>query len=158
MFAFTKESEKKIETILAKYPEERKMSALLPFLTLVQRQEGWVSPEAMIEIGKRLDVSPAYVQSVCSFYTMYFQYPAGKYIIRFCHNISCYLNGSDSLLEYLSEKLNLKVGETSEDKRFTLIKEECLAECSAAPVMRVNDDYHVNLTKESIDKIIDSLK
>lgn len=158
MFSFSKECEKKIETELSKYPAERKVSAVLAMMRFAQDQEGWVTPGAMIEIGKRLDVSPAYVQSVCTFYTMYHTEPVGRYVIRFCHNISCYLNGSDNLIEYIEKKLDVKVGGTTADKKFTLIKEECLAECCAAPVMRVNNDYHVNLTEKSVDQILDSLE
>ena len=118
--------------------ECRKNSALLPLLELAQRQEGYITPEAMEEIAKRLDLSPAYVQSVSSFYTMFHAKPVGKYVIQFCKNISCYLNGSDSLLDYTAQKLGIQVGETTADKKFTLLKEECLAECCAAPMMRVN--------------------
>lgn len=158
MFAFSAESEKRIDKILNKYPEEYKQSALLPLLTLAQRQESYISPEAMIEIGKRLDVSPGYVQSVASFYTMYFMKPTGKYIILFCINISCQLNGCDALLEYAAKKLNVQVGETTEDGKFTLRREECLAACAGAPMMRVNDTFYENLTTERIDQILDSLK
>ena len=157
-FAYTKEIEQKVQQTLSKYPPERKRSALLPMLRLAQNQEGYVTPEAMIEIAKRLDVSPAYVQSVCTFYTMYHTKPVGKHVIRFCINISCYLNGCDSLLQYIADKLNIKVGETTPDKKVTLLQEECLAECCAAPVMRVNDTYHVKLTKNTIDQILASLK
>lgn len=156
-FVFSGEAEKKIEIILNKYPEGRKKSALLPLLELAQRQEGYITPEAMEEIARRLDLSPAYVQSVSSFYTMFHAKPVGKYVILFCKNISCYLNGSDSLLDYTAQKLDIQIGETTADKKFTLLKEECLAECCTAPVMRINDTYHVNLTKEKIDKILDSL-
>lgn len=155
-FVFSESADKEIEVIFNKYPEKR--SALLPLLHVAQRQEGYVTPGAMEEIGRRLDVSPAYVQSVCSFYTMYHTKPVGKYVIRFCINVSCYLNGCDSLLEYTAGKLNIKVGETTADKKVTLLQEECLAECCAAPVMRINDDYHVNLTEHSIDQILLSLK
>ena len=157
MFAFSKTAEEQIENILKKYPEKKKLSAILPLLTLTQRQEGYVSPEAMVEIGKRLDCSPAYVQSVCSFYTMYYTHPVGKHLILFCHNISCQLNGADDLLKYTAEKLNVKVGETTADKKFTLHREECLAACCGAPMMRVNDTYYENLTRERIDHILDSL-
>ena len=157
-FTYKKEIEEEVQKTLAKYPLERKLSALLPMLRLAQKQEGYITPEAMIAIAKRLDVSPAYVQSVCTFYTMYHMEPVGKYVIRFCHNISCYLNGADSLLEYIQEKLKIKIGSTTEDKKFTLIKEECLAECCAAPVMRVNDTYYVNLTKNTVDDILAALE
>ncbi len=156
MFTFSEASEKQAEKILAKYPFKK--SAMLPLLALAQKQEGYVTAESMEEIADRLDVSPAYVQSVCTFYTMFYTKPVGKYVIQFCINISCYLNDCDSLLDYTAEKLNVKIGETTEDKKFSLFREECLAACSAAPVMRINDTYYENLTPEKVDQILGSLK
>ena len=154
-YKFSKVQENEISRILAKYPV--KTSALLPLLTLVQRADRVVSPEAMVAISKKLDVSPAFVQSVMSFYTMYHTEKVGKYMILFCINISCQLNGCDKLLEHTAKKLNIKVGETTSDKKFTLHREECLAACTEAPMMRVNDTYYGNLTEQRIDQIIDSL-
>ena len=154
-YKFTEDQEKEISNILEKYPV--KTSALLPLLTLVQRSDSLVSPGAMIAIGEKLDVSPAYVQSVMSFYTMYHTKKVGKYMILFCINISCQLNGCDKLLEHTARKLNIKVGETTSDEKFTLHREECLAACTEAPMMRVNDTYYGNLTEQRIDQIIDSL-
>ena len=116
-----------------------------------------MTPAAMEEIGRRLDVSPAYVQSVASFYTMYHMKPVGKYIILFCHNISCHLLGADNLLQYTAKKLGIQVGETTADKRFTLLREECLAACCGGPMMRINETFYEFLTPEKIDKILDSL-
>jgi NADH-quinone oxidoreductase subunit E len=154
-YKFSKVQENEISRILAKYPV--KTSALLPLLTLVQRADQVVSPEAMVAISKKLDVSPAFVQSVMSFYTMYHTEKVGKYMILFCINISCQLNGCDKLLEHTAKRLNIKVGETTSDKKFTLHREECLAACTEAPMMRVNDTYYGNLTEQRIDQIIDSL-
>ena len=154
-YKFTEDQEKEISRILEKYPV--KTSALLPLLTLVQRSDQLVSPEAMVAIGEKLDVSPAYVQSVMSFYTMYHTKKVGKYMILFCINISCQLNGCDKLLEHTARKLNIRVGETTSDEKFTLHREECLAACTEAPMMRVNDTYYGNLTEQRIDQIIDSL-
>ena len=156
MFVFTETAERRIEKILAKYPFKK--SALLPLLTLAQEQEGYVTPEAMVEIGKRLDVSPAYVESVCTFYTMYFTKPVGKYVIKFCINISCHLNNCDNLLDYAVNKLGIQVGETTPDKKFTVLREECLAACSEAPVMQVNNKYYVDMTPEKVDQVLGSLK
>ena len=121
-YKFSKVQENEISRILAKYPV--KTSALLPLLTLVQRADQVVSPEAMVAISKKLDVSPAFVQSVMSFYTMYHTEKVGKFMILFCINISCQLNGCDKLLEHTAKKLNIKVGETTSDKKFTLHREE----------------------------------
>jgi len=154
-YKFSKVQEKEISCILAKYPV--KTSALLPLLTLVQRADNVISPEAMVAISKKIDVSPAFVQSVMSFYTMYHTEKVGKYMILFCINISCQLNGCDKLLEHTAKKLNIKVGETTSDEKFTLHREECLAACTEAPMMRINDTYYGNLTEQRIDQIIDSL-
>ena len=154
-YKFTKTQEKEIARILVKYPV--KTSALLPLLTLVQRADRVVSPEAMVAISKKLGVSPAYVQSVMSFYTMYHTEKVGKYMILFCINISCQLNGCDKLLQHTARKLNIRVGETTSDEKFTLHREECLAACTEAPMMRVNDTYYGNLTEQRIDQILESL-
>ena len=114
MFTFTQEEENKIEKIVNKYPV--KQSALLPLLTLVQRRDGYIKPEAMKAIGKKLELSPGYVQSVMSFYTMYHTEPPGKHIILFCHNISCQLNGADDLFAYTGQKLGVNGGGTTADK------------------------------------------
>ena len=154
-FTFSEKQEEEIVGILAKYPFKK--SAMLPLLTLVQRAERVISPEAMVAIGQKLDCSPAYVQSVLSFYTMYHTEKVGEYMVLFCINISCQLNGCDKLLQYTADKLDIKVGETTPDEKFTLHREECLADCTNAPMMRINDTFYGNLTEQRIDQILDSL-
>jgi NADH-quinone oxidoreductase subunit E len=154
-FTFSEKQEEEIAGILAKYPFKK--SAMLPLLTLVQRAERVISPEAMVAIGQKLDCSPAYVQSVLSFYTMYHTEKVGEYMVLFCINISCQLNGCDKLLQYTADKLDIKVGETTPDEKFTLHREECLADCTNAPMMRINDTFYGNLTERRIDQILDSL-
>ncbi len=154
-FTFSEKQEKEITGILSKYPFKK--SAMLPLLTLVQRAERVISPEAMVAISEKLSCSPAYVQSVMSFYTMYHAEKVGKYMILFCINISCQLNGCDKLLEYTARKLDIKVGETTSDEKFTLHREECLADCTNAPMMRINDTYYGGLTEQRIDQVLDSL-
>ncbi len=154
-FTFSEKQEEEIAGILAKYPYKK--SAMLPLLTMVQRAERVISPEAMVAISQKLDCSPAYVQSVMSFYTMYHTHKVGKYMILFCINVSCQLNGCDQLLEYTAKKLNIEVGGTTPDEKFTLHREECLADCTNAPMMRVNDTFYGNLTEKRIDQILDSL-
>lgn len=156
MFAFSDTAERRIEKIMAKYPFKK--SALLPLLTLAQDQEGYVTSEAMVEIARRLDVSPAYVESVCTFYTMYYTQPVGKYVVKFCVNISCHLNGCDDLMGYTEKKLGIKVGETTPDKKITILQEECLAACSEAPVMQVNNKYYVNMNPKKVDDVLSTLK
>lgn len=154
-FTFSEKQEEEIAGILAKYPFKK--SAMLPLLTLVQRAEQVVSPDAMVAISQKLDCSPAYVQSVMSFYTMYHTEKVGKYMILFCINISCQLNGCDKLLEYTAKKLNIQVGGTTADEKFSLHREECLADCTNAPMMRINDTYYGDLTEQRIDQVLDSL-
>ena len=141
-FTFSAEQEKEIEHIFAKYPFKK--SAMLPLLTLVQRAERRVSPEAMVAISKNMDCSPAYVQSVMSFYTMYHAEKVGKYMILFCINISCSFKGGENIMHTRGEM-------------FTLHREECLALCTEAPMMRINDTYYGDLTEQRIGQILDSL-
>lgn len=155
MFVFSPESEKEAQKIMSRYPIKR--SALLPLLHLAQDQEGYVTPDAMVEIAKWVDQSPAYVESVCTFYTMFHTQPVGRYIILFCHNISCHLLGADDLLQYTADKLGISVGGTTADKKFTLLRERCLAACCGGPMMRINETFYEFLTKDKIDQILASL-
>jgi NADH-quinone oxidoreductase E subunit len=101
--------------------------------------------------------SPAEIEGVATFYTMYNRVPVGKYHVQICRNISCSLLGAEHLIEHVSKKLGVRPGETTPDGKFTLAKVECLGSCGTAPVMQVNDEYHENLTVESIDRILDQL-
>lgn len=155
-FAFNEENQKHFETLLKRYPKKEGLT--LPCLWMVQYQEGWVSLEAMKFIAKNLDLSPMDVYSVASFYTMFNLKPVGKYHIQLCKTLSCMINGSENLLEYLEKKLNIKCGETSKDGKFTITQVECLGNCANAPCMSLNDVYHNNLTTDEVDKILDGLE
>lgn len=139
-----------------RYPT--KVALLLPALHLAQEETGWLSPEVMEEIGASLEVHPAQVREVASFYTMYNLKPVGKYHLKVCTNVACCLRGADELVEHLEKRFDIKCGETTKDKKFTLMEEECLGACGTAPAMMLNDDYHENLTAESLDKLLDALK
>ncbi len=108
-------------------------------------------------IASRLGVSPAHVHGVVTFYTMYKRRPWGKYHIQVCTTLSCMLRGSDDLMAHLEKRLGIKPGQTSPDGRFSLIKVECLGSCGTAPMLQLNDDYHENLTIESLDRLLDGL-
>jgi len=103
-------------------------------------------------------VTPAYVQGVVTFYTMFRQQPVGRYLIQVCTNLPCSLMGAEHVVEYLSGKLKIKEGETTPDKKFTLIRVECLGACGGAPMMQINDTFYENLTREKIDLILAELK
>jgi NADH-quinone oxidoreductase E subunit len=129
----------------------------LPSLYVAQGEQGYVTQEAMAEIARILEIPPTQVYEAATFYTMYNKKPVGKYHIQVCANLSCSLLGADDLVEYLSGKLGIKKGETTEDKRFTLTTVQCLGSCGTAPMLQLNDDYHEDLTEEKIDKILEGL-
>lgn len=144
-----------ITKIRARYPHPR--SALMPALSIAQKENGWLSPEAMSEVAEFLDVPPVEAAAVASFYTMYRLKPTGKYLIQVCTNISCSLLGAEHLVEYISRKLGIKEGEITHDGKFTWISVQCLGSCGTAPMMQINDDYYENLTEEKIDQILSEL-
>lgn len=154
--ALSEQTKKKIEEIVSRYT--RKEAALLPVLHLVQHEKGFISSQEEKLVADLLGIRPMKVKEVVTFYTMINQEPVGQYHIQICSNISCSLLGSGSLIEHLKSKLGIEVGETTEDKRFTLSTVECLGACEQAPCMMINFDYYGNLDKEKIDKILDSLE
>jgi NADH-quinone oxidoreductase subunit E len=137
---------------------ETKQSALIPILHEVQDELGHISNESMEEIAITLNLSPACVQNVVTFYTMYFSEPKGKHVIWLCRTLSCALRGAEHVEHYIGDKLNIKTGQTTPDGKITFMEAECLAACGTAPVMLVDDDLHENLTKNKVDSILESLK
>lgn len=152
---FSAKIKEEIQEIISRYPQKK--AALLPVLHIVQREFGSISADAEKLIANLLEIKPIKVREVVTFYTMYNRQPVGKYHIQVCSNLSCSLLGSDGLLGYLQEKLEIKPGETTQDKKFTLTTVECLGACEQAPCLMVNFDYHGSLDKEKIDKILDGL-
>jgi NADH-quinone oxidoreductase subunit E len=152
---FDEGMESEIKEILKRYPESD--AALLPILWLSQERWGWLSAGVMRAVGQRLDLSPVFVESVASFYTMYQRRPPGKYLLQVCTTLSCQLCGTSGLVEHLKEKLGIDFGETTPDGRFTLVDVQCLGACGEAPVVQINNDYYTNLTPDSLDEILDGL-
>jgi NADH-quinone oxidoreductase subunit E len=152
---FGSDFEKKVDTLVARYPEPR--AALLPVLWEVQRARGWIDSESEAWVGERLGVSAAHVHGSVSFYTMYKQRPSGKYHIQVCTTLSCMLRGCDEIVGHIQNKLGVKVGETTPDGRFSLVRVECLGSCDTAPMFQLNDDYHEDLTPQRVDEILDRL-
>jgi NADH-quinone oxidoreductase subunit E len=151
----TAEQMNDIDHWIAKYPSEQRQSAVMSTLRIVQEAHGHLTPELMDAIADYLHMAPIAVYEVASFYTMYEHAPVGKHLINVCTNISCLLRDSKNVVDYLQNKLNVKLGETTDDGRFTLRSVECLGACVNAPMMQVDKDYHENLTTESIDKVLE---
>lgn len=132
-------------------------AALIPVLYIAQEEFGWLSAEAMDYVARMLELPPPRVYGVATFYTMFNKQPVGKHHIQVCTNLSCSLLGAEYVVEYLSKKLGVKVGETTPDNKFTLSTVECLGSCGTAPMMQINDEYYENLTEEKIDRILKEL-
>jgi NADH-quinone oxidoreductase E subunit len=130
----------------------------MPVLYIAQEQNGFISGEVMTEVSNLLEITPEDVLGVVTFYTMYHQQPMGKYHIQVCTNISCMLKGGYEIYDRVKEKLGLDNMQVSPDKLFSLEEVECMGACGSAPMLAVNEDYFENLTKESADQIIESLK
>lgn len=158
-FEFNQENQKKIVEILAKYPTNRKKSAVMPLLDLAQRQNSnYISREVIEEVARILEIAEIRVYEVASFYTMYNLKPVGKYLVQFCKTTPCMLRGIDDLIKATKNKLGIDIDETTQDGLFTLKEVECLGACVNAPVIQINDDYFEDLTKENFFQILDDLK
>jgi NADH-quinone oxidoreductase subunit E len=149
-----------IDTWLAKFPDERKQSAVIAGLTAVQNENGGsLTNELMDAVAEYLDIPSIAAYEVATFYSMFDLEPVGRHKISVCTNISCMLCGGEKVVEHISGKLGVKLGETTADGKFTLNREEeCLAACAGAPMMVVDGHYHENLTPEKIDAILDGLE
>lgn len=141
------------EKYLPRYPTKR--AVLLPALHLVQHTYNYIPTEALEEVAVFLELPPAEVLDTASFYEEYWLTPKGKYLIQVCRSLSCELCGSKQLTEHVKKKLNLQIGQTTADGKFTLIELECLGACGTAPVALLNDVLHENLTAEKLDQILD---
>ena len=158
-FAFTKESEAQIKVVLAKYPKDRKASAVMPLLDIAQRQhDNWIPMKAIEEIANRLDMAEIRVLEVASFYTMYNLKPVGKYFLQACTTTPCMLRGSDDMMRCIKDRLNISSGETTEDGTFSLLEVECLGACVNAPILQVNDDFFEDLDYQTTGALLDSLE
>lgn len=149
-----------IDHWIAKYPADRKQSAVLAALREVQHEnQGYLTTELMDAVAEYLDMPPIAVYEVASFYSMLETEECGRHSISVCTNISCMLNGSGKIMQHIENKLGIKEGESTEDGRFHIKQEEeCLAACCGAPMMMVDHVYHENLTPEKIDEILDKLE
>jgi len=153
---FSPEQLAEVRRLQSLYPDRR--GALLPALHLAQDVFGYVSLEVEVYVAGLFDLSPAHVHEVVTFYTLYFQQPKGRHVVAVCHNLSCHLAGAPGIIEHIKRRLGVEVGETTEDGRVTLQAVECLCACEAAPMMQVDDRYELNLTPETVDRILGGLR
>jgi len=157
-FFFDKNSKKKVDVILSKYPKGWKISAILPILHLAQKQNnGWLSKSSLEHVANILNVHPMRVYEVASFYTMFHLSFVGAYVIQICRTASCWLHGSENLVSLCKKKFNINLNETTSDGIFTLQEVECLGACRNAPVVQINDDYYEDLNEKSFEKILNQL-
>ncbi len=153
--SFDPTMEERIAELLARYPTKR--AALLPVLWLCQQRYGWIAPGVIEAVAARLGESPAYVQGVVTFYTMFYTSPPARYVLQVCETLSCAVCGGKELVEHLKAKLGIGFGERTPDGTFQLVGVQCLGACGSAPVVQINDDYYERLTNEQLDAILDEL-
>ncbi len=152
------ESLKKIDREIAKYPPDRKQSAVMSALAIVQDEKGWLSNETMDHVAKYLEMPPVAVYEVATFYNMYNLEPLGKYKITICTNLPCALSGGKNAAEYLKQKLGIDFNQTTEDQKFTLKEGECMGSCGDAPVLLVNNKRMCSfMSNEAIDQLLEEL-
>ena len=156
---FSQEKLNEVTKVITRYPEGKQKSALLPVLHMAQDTfGGWLDVPVMDYVASLLSIEPIEVYEVASFYSMYNLKPVGKYVFEVCHTGPCMINGSDDITDYIKQKLNIKVGETTTDKMFTLKTVECLGACGYAPMMQLGQNYREHLTKDKVDAIIEECR
>jgi len=156
---FTVSTLEKIQTIISHYPDGQQKSALIPVLHIAQEELGGsLNVDIMDYVAGLLDITPIEVYEVATFYSQFYIDPVGKYVIEICQTGPCAICGGEDMIQYLEEKLQIKVGETTQDKLFSLKAVECLGACGSAPVMQVNTEFHEFLNLQKIDEIIAKLR
>jgi NADH-quinone oxidoreductase subunit E len=149
----SEQAKQRMRDIAARYPAAR--SAVMPALYIAQQEEGYITHEALEAVAETIGLTLDDVKSIATFYTMYYQQPPGKKIIKVCTSISCYLRNCDALVSHLEQRLDMKRGETTADGNYTLMTVECLASCGTAPVLQVNDEFVENVTLQMADALVD---
>lgn len=156
---FSTEVLAQVNKIIARYPEGRQKSALLPVLHLAQSEfDGWLSPAVMDYVASLLSIKPIEVYEVATFYSMYNLEPVGKCLIEVCQTGPCWLRGADDIVEHLEKKLGIKNGETTPDGLFSLKTVECLGSCGTAPMLQCGAEYYEDLTPEKVDALVEKLR
>ena len=159
MVTFSENKLQEAHKIISRYPEGKQKSALLPLLHLAQDEfGGWLDVPVMDYVASILKIEPIEVYEVATFYSMYNLKPVGKYVFEVCQTGPCMLNGSDDIIDYIKQKLQIRAGETTADGMFTLKTVECLGACGYAPMMQLGKTYREHLTREKVDRIIDECR
>lgn len=159
MTLLSEHTRNEIDKWMKRYPPEQKRSAVLEALRLAQEQNnGFLTEPLMDAVAAHLGLANISVYEVATFYSMYHLEPVGRHVINVCTNISCMLSGSEKVMEHFKKRLNVEVGGTSADGKFTLKEEECLAACVNAPMCQIGKKYYENLTPEKIDAILNELE
>jgi len=158
-FTFTAERRAALDELLTKYPSNQKRSAVLAALYLLQEQQGYLTASGMRHVAGILELTPAEVEDVATYYVMFFREKVGKYVLQVCRTLSCALAGAERVTEALAEKLGIHPGETDPSGLFTLLEFECLGACDRAPIVMVNNEHwHEKATPESCGRLVDDLK
>ena len=157
-FAYTPENRARFDTLITRYPPDRKRSAVLPALYLAQYQQGYITANAIRHVAQLLGITRADVEDVVSYYTMFYTKPVGRFVLQVCRTLSCALNGAERVTEAISSKLGIATGQTDPSGTFTLIEVECLGACDRAPVVMVNDAWHECLKPEDAARLVDELR
>ena len=157
-FAFTPERRAKFEELATHYPPERRKSAIIYAIFMVQEQQGYVSARAMRHVAEVIGCTPAEVADVVSYYAMFYRQPVGKYVVQVCRTLSCALKGAERVTEEIGQALGIRVGETDKTGTFTLIEVECLGACDRAPVVMVNDGWHERLAPGDAAALLDRIR
>ena len=146
------------EKLRERFPAGFESSLVLPCVRRIQEDRGYVADSDIEELAAYLGVPPIQIEEVLSFYTQFRRKPIGRWHLQFCHNVSCSMNGAESILSHVEQRLGVKPGQTTPDGRYTLTVVECLGSCGTAPMMMVNDGYHEDLTFEKVDELLEGLK
>ncbi len=159
MIKFDDKNLARVNEIIQRYPQGKQKSALLPVLHIAQNEfGGWLDVPVMDYVASLLNLEPIEVYEVASFYSMYNLKPVGKYIFEVCQTGPCMLNGSDNIIDYIKQTLNIGIGQTTADGMFTLKTVECLGACGYAPMMQFGKTFREHLTKEKVDAIIEECR
>jgi NADH-quinone oxidoreductase subunit E len=157
-FEYTAENRARFDQVVLRYPSDRRRSAVLPALYLVQYQQGYVTANAMRYVAGLLGITAADVEDVVSYYTMFYTKPVGTFVLNVCRTLSCAINGAERVTEELCAALKIKPGETDSSGTFTLLEVECLGACDRAPVLLVNDSWQECLKPEDVPKLLNDLR
>jgi NADH-quinone oxidoreductase E subunit len=157
-FVYTAENRARFDQIVKRYPPERRRSAVLPALYLVQNQQGYITANGIRHVAELLGITRADVEDVVSYYSMFYTRRVGKFVLSVCRTLSCAVNGAERVTEAICERLKIRPGETDPSGAFTLLEVECLGACDRAPVIMVNDAWHENQAPEAVGQLLDDLR